>query len=393
MDGSSFLPLQALAFPMSNSSFDVRHVNRLAILQHGGLRGKHGKTGLSLLRYCEDKIVAVIDETCAGGSLREITNLPLRREIPIVATVGDALAYSPQAIAIGIAPRGGRLPEAWLGELRGAVRAGVSVWNGLHDRLKSDPEIASALRAGVDVWDMRQEPAGLVNGTGLARALPAKRILFVGTDMAIGKMTAALECDREARRRGLKSKFIATGQAGMMIAGDGMCLDAVRVDYASGAVEAEMMRHGPSNDCLWVEGQGSFLNPASTATLPLIRGTQPTHLVLVHRAGMQHLRDYPHIPIPPLDRVVAMYELVAAGAGAFPRVPVVAVALNSWGLSDEEAKREIAAARASTGLPCTDAVRFGSGAILDAIFGPSAGTAPRTDTAHVGKQERPAGVL
>jgi uncharacterized NAD-dependent epimerase/dehydratase family protein len=347
---------------MTNSSFDVRHVNRIAILQHGGLRGKQGKTGLSLIRYCEEKIVAVVDETCAGGSLREITNLPLRREIPIVATVADALIYSPEAVAIGIAPRGGRLPEPWLGELRGAVQAGVSVWNGLHDRLKSDPQIAASLRAGVDVWDMRQEPEGLVNGTGLARALPAKRILFVGTDMAIGKMTAALECDREARRRGLKSKFIATGQAGMMIAGDGMCLDAVRVDYASGAVEAEMMRHGSDNDCLWVEGQGSFLNPASTATLPLIRGTQP------------------------------MYEMVAAGAGAFPRVPVVAVALNSWGLSDDVARREIAAAHASTGLPCTDSVRFGSGAILDAIFGSSAGAVVRSDSGSGTQEQRPAGI-
>ena len=356
---------------MSNSPFDVRRVNRLAILQHGGLRGKQGKTGLSLLRYCEEKIVAVVDETCAGESLREVTKLPLRREIPIVATVADSLAYSPEAVAIGIAPRGGRLPEPWLTELRGAVRAGVSIWNGLHDRLKNDPQIGPALRAGVDVWDMRQEPEGLVNGTGLARDLPAKRILFVGTDMAIGKMTAALECDREARRRGLRSKFIATGQAGMMIASDGMCLDAVRVDFASGAVEAEMLRHGSDNDCLWVEGQGSFLNPASTATLPLIRGTQPTHLVLVHRAGMLHLRDYAHIPIPPLDRVVALYEMVAAAAGAFPHVPVAAVALNSWGLSEEVAKREIAAAHASTGLPCTDAVRFGCGPILDAIFGPA----------------------
>ena len=355
---------------MSNSSFDVRRAQRLAILQHGGLRGKNGKTGLSLLRYCEDKIVAVIDQECAGGSLREITGLPLRRDIPIVASIADALVHQPEAVVTGIAPRGGRLPEPWLVEIRGAVRAGVSIWNGLHDRLKNDPQIAAALRPGVDVWDMRQEPEGLVNGTGLARNLSARRILFVGTDMAIGKMTAALESDRAARQRGLRSKFIATGQAGMMIASDGMCLDAVRVDFASGAVEAEMMRHGPSHDCLWVEGQGSFLNPASTATLPLIRGTQPTHLVLVHRAGMLHLRDYPHIPIPPLDRVIAMYEMVAGGAGAFPPVPVAAVALNTWGLDEDVARREISAAHECTGLPCTDAVRFGSEPVLNAIFGP-----------------------
>jgi uncharacterized NAD-dependent epimerase/dehydratase family protein len=371
------LPVLALAFHMNNPPFDVRRVTRLALLQHGGLRGKQGKTGLSLLRYCEEKIVAVVDEQCAGESLREITGLPLRREIPIVSTVADALPHAPQAIALGIAPRGGVLPESWLRELRGAVAGGVSIWNGLHTRLKDDPQIASALKAGVDVWDMRQEPAGLVNGTGLARDLPARRVLFVGTDMAIGKMTAALECDRAARARGLRSKFVATGQGGMMIAGDGICLDAVRVDFASGAVETEVMQHGHNNDVLWVEGQGSLLNPASTATLPLIRGTQPTHMILVHRAGMQHLRDYAHIPVPRLDRVVALYEMVAAAAGAFPTVRVVGLALNTWGLDEPKAQQEIAAAGAITGLPCTDAVRYGAEVLVDAISGKS--PTPSTD--------------
>lgn len=353
---------------MNNASFDVRRVSRIALLQHGGLLGTGGKTGLSLLRYSEDKIVAVIDRECAGRALRDIVRLPLKRDIPIVADVAQALAFSSEAIAIGIAPTGGRVPEPWLVELRAAVQAGVSIWSGLHTPLQDDPEIAAALRPGVGVWDMRREPDGLSTGRGLARELPGRRILFVGTDMAIGKMTAALECDRAARRRGLRSRFIATGQAGMMIAGDGICLDAIRVDYASGAVEAEVMRHGAAHDCVWVEGQGSLLNPASTATLPLIRGSQPTHLVLVHRARMRHLRDFPEIPVPPLDRVVALYEAVASAAGAFGPAPVSAIALDTRRLNDDEAQAEIAAVRATTGLPCTDAVRFGSDLLLDAIL-------------------------
>ncbi len=40
-----------------------------------------------------------------------------------------------------------------------------------------------------------------------------------------------------------------------------------------------------NDDVLWIEGQGSLLHPGSTATLPLIRGSQPTGLMLVHRAG------------------------------------------------------------------------------------------------------------
>ena len=354
---------------MTNSlPFDPRARQRLVVLQHGGISGIYGKTGLSLLRYRGDEVVAVVDHETAGRSLRELTRLPLKHEIPIVASIADALAFRPTAVAIGIASPGGRIPEAWMSDLRGAVKAGVSIWNGLHTPLASDAEIAAALKPGVYVWDMRREPPGVATGKGEARTLPCKRVLFVGTDMAIGKMTAALELDRLARSRGLRSKFIGTGQAGVMIGGDGICLDAIRVDFASGAVEGEMMRNGHDNDVLWVEGQGSLLNPASTATLPLLRGSQPTHLVLVHKAGMRTLRAFPHIAIPPLEKVVAFYEQAAEAAGAFARAPVVGIALNTWALDEDSARREVDAVSKATGLPCTDAVRFGSEVLLDPIM-------------------------
>lgn len=353
---------------MLSPSFDPHSPQRLAILQHGGFSSRHGKTGLSLLRYRGGEVVAVVDRENAGRSLREISGLPHAPDLRVVGTVAEALASRPTALAIGIAPSGGRLPEEWRTELRETVKAGVSIWNGLHTRLGEDPVIASALRPGVVVWDMRQEPAGVKTGTGAARQLSGRRVLFVGTDMSIGKMTAALEFDRESRRRGLRSVFVGTGQAGMMISGAGLCLDAVRVDYASGAVEAEVMRQGKDCDVVWVEGQGSLLNPASTATLPLLRGSQPTHLVLVHKAGLTHLQSFPHLTIPPLKKVVELYGQVASAGGIFPSVPVVGIALNTWGMHEEAAQRAIDMAAQETGLPATDAVRFRTDEILDAIL-------------------------
>ena len=93
---------------------------------------------------------------------------------------------------------------------------------------------------------------------------------------------------------------MATGQAGIAIAGKGLALDAVRVDFAAGAVEQTAIELSQDYDLLVIEGQGSLLHPGSTATLPLIRGSQPTDLILVHRAGAQHLRDLPTVLIPPL---------------------------------------------------------------------------------------------
>ena len=341
---------------------------RAAILQHGGLTGSvNGKTGLSLLRYSEAEVVVVIDEENAGRSLRAITGLPLLKDIPIVATTHEALAYQPDVLAIGVAFSGGKLPEAWLGAIREAVRHGVCIQNGLHTRLNEDPVIRSLLRPSQWVWDMRHEPPDLPVATGAARLLACKRVLFVGTDMNVGKMTAALELNRAAKAQGLRSKFIATGQTGMMIAGDGVALDGVRVDYAAGAIEQQMLLFGPHHDILFIEGQGSLLNPASTATLPLMRGSQPTHLVLVHKARMTHLKRFPHVKVPPLRQVVELNEAVAHAAGAFEPARVVGIALNSWGLSPAESDREIDRIEQETGLPCADVLRTGGERLLRVI--------------------------
>ncbi|MGB3204568.1 MAG: DUF1611 domain-containing protein [Crinalium sp.] len=339
--------------------------NKVAILLHEGIKGVQGKTGLSLLRYSESSVVAVIDYQSAGESLAQLTGI--QRDIPIVASVTEALNYSPDVLTIGIAPSGGALPSAWWDEVEQAVAAGLSVVNGLHTPMASHPKFQQLLSEGQWIWDVRQEPTGLKVGSGKARSLACHRVLTVGTDMAIGKMSTSLELQKASRARNLRSKFIATGQAGIMIAGDGVPLDAVRVDFASGAIEQIVMRYGQDHDILYIEGQGSLLHPGSTATLPLIRGSQATHLILVHRAGQTHIRNCPDVPIPPLSRVVELYEQVALAAGAFAPVKVAAIALNTHHLDESAAKEIIAQTTDETKLPCTDAVRFGADILLDAI--------------------------
>jgi len=140
------------------------------------------------------------------------------------------------------------------------------------------------------------------------------------------------------------------------------------VDYASGAVEQLIMRYGSDHDILHLEGQGSLLNPASTATLPLLRGSQPTHLILVHRAGQTHIKGIDYVPIPPLPKVIELYEQVAAAAGAFAPAPVVGIALNTFGWEEEAALEQIRRVEAETGRPCTDVVRFGADPLLEAIL-------------------------
>jgi uncharacterized NAD-dependent epimerase/dehydratase family protein len=340
--------------------------SRIAILLHEGVKTSRGKTGLSLLRYSDIPIVAVIDQDCAGLSLPELTGI--QRDIPIVASVAEALTYEPTVLTIGIAPSGGALPTPWWQEVKQAVAAGLSVVNGLHTAMSTDPELSSLVQSGQWIWDVRREPQGLTVGSGIARSLPCLRVLTVGTDMSVGKMSTSLELNRACGQRGLRSRFIATGQTGLMLGHDGVPLDAVRVDFAAGAVEQIMMRYGYDYDVLHVEGQGSFTNPASTATLPLLRGSQPTHLVLVHRAGQTHIQSFPHVQIPPLPKVIQLYETVATAGGAFAPAKVVAIALNTFHLREDAAEEAIEQVQLETGLPCTDVIRFGAEPLIEAIL-------------------------
>lgn len=111
----------------------------VAILLHEGIRGDQGKTGLTLLRYSEATVVALIDKDCAGESLSELTGINCNA--PIVDSVSSALAYNPTILAIGIAPSGGRLPEVWWQEVKQGIAAGLSIYNGLHTPMASDPEL------------------------------------------------------------------------------------------------------------------------------------------------------------------------------------------------------------------------------------------------------------
>jgi uncharacterized NAD-dependent epimerase/dehydratase family protein len=86
--------------------------------------------------------------------------------------------------------------------------------------------------------------------------------------------------------------------------------------------------------------------------------------VLCHRAGATVIDDYPETPIPSLVELVALYE---AAVGWVRPARVVAVALNTRGLDEAAALAAIEAARAETGLPVTDPVRFGAEAILEAV--------------------------
>jgi uncharacterized NAD-dependent epimerase/dehydratase family protein len=328
----------------------------------GALDADAGKMGFGVLRYSPNPIACVIDSRHEGKDCREVTGIA--RSVPVVATLDQAKSLGAEAMLLGIAPPGGLIPPEWMPVIDEAVGKGLSVVNGLHDLL--GPRYPN-LPPGQWIWDVRVEPAGLSTSTGEAMKLPNRRVLMIGTDMAIGKMTAGLEVWTLARERGIRAEFIATGQIGITITGSGVPLDAVRVDFASGAIEREVLRVRDA-ELVIVEGQGALIHPASSANLPLLRGSMPTHLILCHRAGLRALKRAPWVQIPPLRDYIRLYEDLSEACGVFPRAKTAAVALDTRGFGQAEAREEMAKIAQETGLPVTDPVRFGVGVLLDALL-------------------------
>jgi uncharacterized NAD-dependent epimerase/dehydratase family protein len=333
---------------------------RLLILAEGHSADPHfGKTARGVLRYRREQVVAVLDSERAGET---------EDGVPIVATVEEGLRFEPTTALVGVATQGGRFPPAWRELLKSSIASGLDVESGLHEFVSDDAELVElARRFGVELRDLRRPPAGLDVPTGENLTHAAKVVLTGGSDCAIGKMTVSLELDAEARRRGVASEFVPTGQTGMAIAGWGIAVDAVVADFIAGAAE-QLVLEGVSRggELLWVEGQGSLLHPGySGVTLGLVHGSAPHAFVLCHQAAQTVVDGDPRFPIPPLRELIGLHERLAL----IPRpARVAAIALNTRGLDEDGARAAIAAAEAETGLAADDPVRFGAERITEIVL-------------------------
>lgn len=345
-------------------------MRRIAVLAEKKLNFNDAKTAVGVLRYSDDAVVAVIDSTNAGRDVATVLGDPggVGKGVPVVRDMADALEFSPDTLLIGIAPAGGQLSDEWRSQVLAAIANRLDIVSGLHQFLADDHEFAEAAkRHGSRIWDVRRPPDHLA--TRIGQALPhrpgSRVVYFCGTDCNVGKMTAALEIHREAIRRGLSSGFVATGQTGIIIEGDGIPADHVISDFLAGATEGIVLDYAERCDWVFVEGQGSLIHAAfSPVTLGLIHGSAPDFMVLCHDASRAVVR---HIgrSIPPLPEVRRIYEDAAAW---LKPAPVVAVALNTFSLDDNEARTAIEVTKRATGLPATDPVRYGPRPLLDALL-------------------------
>ena len=305
----------------------------------------YAKTAFGLRDWAGERCVG--EYACASASVS--TGLPFLS--PAQARLAGA-----RAMVIGVANPGGRIPSAWLPPLMEALQAGLDLVGGMHARLSGIESLRNvALAHGRRLIDVREPPAGLPVANGLKRS--GRRLLTIGTDCALGKKYTALALARAFRVRGLDANFRASGQTGILIAGEGIPMDAVVADFAAGAAEVLSPDADPAH---WdvIEGQGSLSHPAyAGVSLALLHGSQPDVVVVCHAHGRERVLGHPHYLLPSLEETIDL--ALRLGARTNPAIRCAGISLNTAGMEVAEAQRAMGEIAARLGLPVADPIRGG----------------------------------
>ena len=314
----------------------------------------YAKTALGILQWRRELV---------AGQLRLNKNA-IDLGVPDLS-IADAASAGIGSLVIGVAPVGGNIPESWLAVIEEAVKAGLDIVSGLHFKMTDNASLVNAARqSGACLIDVRCPPQRLPVGSGAKRS--GKRVLMVGTDCAVGKKYSALALERALRNAAIKATFRATGQTGIMIAGNGIPIDSVVSDFVSGAAELV----SPANDSdHWdvIEGQGSLFHPGYAAvSLGLLHGSQPDAIVMCHDATRTHVAGWPDYSLPTIPECIRLNLQLARRTN--PESRCVGVSVNTSCLPASERKKYLHQLRAETNLPCVDPILDGCESIVEELM-------------------------
>lgn len=339
---------------------------RIALFCEGLFGPKTSKVATSFIRYCENDCVAVIDSTKAGKQVNTI--LGYGGSVPIVGSLEQAIEVAaPDVLMVGIGLFSNNLPSHFREVICLALKSGLDIVSGLHYWLSDDNQFMKlASKYHCQLWDTKKPPNNLRTSATRVSQCNSFVVHTVGSDCRVGKKTTAFEIVKEVNKRGICSAVAATGQSGLCIAGQGVAVDAVPADFIAGVSEQLVLDTAVDHHWVVVEGQGSLTHPAySGVTLGLLHGAMPEALVLCHQVNLTHHKDWPNIPILPLQELISLYENMAS---LMRPCKVVAISINCEGISDEESKSYLQEIELQTKLPATDVIRFGAEKIVDTLI-------------------------
>jgi len=333
----------------------------MIILTDGHYDAHAAKTAICVVRYKPEEVVAVLDRDLAGKTCAEV--MRTGGEISFVGSLGEAPAAN--TLLIGIAPPGGKIPAAWRTVILEAIARGLTVVSGLHEFLRDDAEFSqAAAEHGVRLIDLRDNQERDV-ASGRPFRQGCLRIHTVGNDCSCGKMVTSVEVAQGLNRAGVDAAFVATGQTGIMVAGEGCPVDRVICDFLSGAAE-KLVLGNQHHEVIVVEGQGSLYHPRySGVTFGLLHGLKPDGLIFCYEMGREVISDMPHVALPPHGKAIEFYEICA---NVMHPCRVIGVAVNGQHFPDHEVAVECQRVAGELGLPACDVIRQGPEKLVDAVI-------------------------
>lgn len=279
-------------------------------------------------------------------------------------TIAQAQQAGAKTFVLGFANSGGTINKKWIPFIIEALNNGFDIVSGLHDKLSDIPQVKQlAAQLDLQLIDIRHPQQKFHTGTGKQRS--GKRLITVGTDCSVGKMYTSLSLEQTMKQRGLAVDFRATGQCGILIAGNGVAIDCVVADFIAGASESVSPANDPEH---WniIEGQGSLFHPAfAGVSLGLLHGAQADAIVVCHVINRESMRGIKNRALPSIADTMALN--VAAARVTNPRAQVVGIALNTSSVSDSEALALCRTIALDFGLPCVDPMRHGVDSIVDKL--------------------------
>src|SRR5690606_32265619 len=324
------------------------------VLTGGYLHTNHAKTAHGLIRGSDRfRTRAIIDSVSAGRDAGEVVEgKPCG--IPVFASLQDYFSQGnvdARYCIIGVATKGGVIPAELRQELREALLGGLGLVNGLHEYISDIDDLAALAREkGLEIIDVRKpkKVRDLHFWTGEIAEVKSPRIAVLGTDCALSKRKTARILTELMKQSGYSAEMIYTGQTGWMQGAEyGFIFDSTLNDFVSGELEHAVVRcyRERNPDIMFLEGQSSLTNPSGPAGAEWIVSAAADGVILQHDPTRKKYKGCETHPgqIPPLKDVITMIALYGA--------QVLAITVNTSGLSEAEARQWCVRASEEFGIP------------------------------------------
>jgi uncharacterized NAD-dependent epimerase/dehydratase family protein len=329
-------------------------------LAHGYVGEVLGKTVHGVLMHSKVfNVVALVDREKVGQDTSKIC-LGVTKKVPIYKNIYATSLHQPKVMILI-----GEPSEKNIDEIKGCISMGLDIINSSFVFLRDFPEIIElAEKNNVRLWDLRDVKRIWKSPTGSILNIKAKVVFVTGTDCGLGKRTAAYELVQEAKIRGIRAAFAATGQTGLMLGCDGgIILDAILNEHCAGAVEELIVNLDKKGfELIFLEGQASLMHFGGSNSIVLLHASNPNAIVMVHDPSREFHAAYGTSPIYKmcsLQREIDIVESLYLDGGN--RFKVVAVPT----IGDEN----IYKVKELTSLPVADVRKHGGPAIiLDSIL-------------------------